>query len=48
MPGDMHTASGITSLSPLALAVDVTDMTLGASGLWLGTRTGDGGSATLA
>ena len=26
----------------------VTEVTLGASGLWLGTRTGDGGTAILA
>ena len=37
----------IFSLSPLSLATDVTDATLGASGLWLGTRTGAGGTATL-
>ena len=35
------------SLSPLSLATDVTDATLGASGVWLGTRTGAGGTATL-
>ena len=34
-------------LSSLSLAIDVTDATLGASGLWLGTRTGAGGTATL-
>ena len=34
-------------ISPLSLATDVTDATLGASGLWLGTRTGAGGTATL-
>ena len=38
----------ISILSPLSLATDVTDMTLGASGLWLGTRTGTGGIPTLA
>jgi hypothetical protein len=32
------------SLSPLSLA---TDATLGVSGLWLGTRTGAGGTVTL-
>ena len=37
----------IISLSPLSLATDVTDATLGSSGLWLGTRTGAGGTATL-
>ena len=30
-----------------ALATDVTDETLGASGHWLETRTGAGGTATL-
>ena len=35
------------ALSPLSLATDVTDATLGASGLWLATRTGAGGTATL-
>ena len=47
MPGDLYTTPGIISLSPLSLATDVTDATLGASGLWLGTRTGAGGAATL-
>ena len=37
----------IISLLPLSLATDVTDATLGASGLWLGIRTGAGGTATL-
>ena len=32
---------------PLSLATDVTDATLGARGLWLGTRTGAGGTTTL-
>ena len=41
----MHSPQ-IISLSPLALATDVTDATLGASGLWLGTRT-KAGTATL-
>ena len=36
------------SLSPLSLATDVTHATLGASGLWLGTRTGAGGTTTQA
>ena len=44
---DLCTAPRIISLSPLLLATDVTDETLGASGLWLGTRTGSGGLATL-
>ena len=37
----------IISLSSLSLATDVTNATLGASGLWLGTRTGAGGTVTL-
>ena len=45
---DLCTAPGNISLSPLSLATDVTDMTLRASGLWLGTQTGAGGTATLA
>ena len=32
------------SLSPLSLRTYVTDVTLGASGLWLGTRAGAGGT----
>ena len=48
LPGDLCTASGIISLSPLSLAIDVTDATLGTSDLQLGTRTGPGGIATLA
>ena len=44
MPGDLCTAPRIISLSPLSLA---TDVTLGASGLLLGTQTGAGGTATL-
>ena len=47
MPGDLCTAPRIISLSPLSLATDVTDATLGACGLWLGTRTGAGGTVTL-
>ena len=47
MPGDLCTASRIISLSPLSLATDVTDATFGANGLWLGTRTGAGGTDTL-
>ena len=35
------------ALSPLSLAIDVSEVTLGASGIWLGTRTGAGGTATL-
>jgi hypothetical protein len=48
MPGDLCTAQGIISLSPLSLVTDVTGATLGASDLWLGTRTGADGTATLA
>ena len=48
MPGNLCTAPRIISLSPLSLATEVTDATLGASGLWLGTRTGAGGTATQA
>ena len=48
MPGDLCTAYGIISSSPLSLATDVTDVTFGASGILLGTRTGAGGTATLA
>ena len=32
----------------ISIGTDVTDVTLGASGLWLGTRTGVGGTDTLA
>ena len=45
MPGDLCTAPRIISLSPFSLA---TDVTLGASVLWLGTRTEAGGTSTLA
>ena len=48
MPGDLYTALRIISLSPLSLATDVTDATIEASGLWLETRTGAGGTTTLA
>ena len=44
MPGDLCTAPSIISLLPLSLA---TYVTLGASDHWLGTRTGDCGTATL-
>jgi hypothetical protein len=43
MSGDLCPVLGIISL-----AIDVTDATLGTSDLWLGTRTGAGGTATLA
>ena len=46
MPGDLCTAPRIILLSP-SLASNVIDATLGASVLWLGTRTGDGGTTTL-
>ena len=45
MPGDLYTAPRFISSSS-SLATDVTDVTLGASGLWQGTRTGAGGTAT--
>ena len=48
MPGDLYTAPWIISLSPLSLAIDGTDVTLGVSGLWLGTLTEDDGNATQA
>ena len=48
MPGDLRTAPRIISLSSLFLAIDETDTTLGESGLWLGTRTGAGGTDTVA
>ena len=47
MLGDLFTASRIISFSSLSLATEVTDATLGASDLWLGTQTGAGGIATL-
>ena len=47
MPGDLYTTPGIILLPSLSLANDVTDATLRASGLWPGTRTGAGGTATL-
>ena len=42
MPGNLCTAPRIISLSPY-----VTDTTLAKSGLWLETRTGAGGTATI-
>jgi hypothetical protein len=42
MPGDMCTTLGIISFLPLTLAID---LILGASGFWLGSRTGAGGTA---
>ena len=39
---DLFTAPRIIPLSPLSLANDVTDATLGTIGLWLGTQTGSG------
>ena len=47
MPGDLYTAPRTISLSPLSLATDLTDVTLGTSGFWLGARTGVSGTATL-
>jgi hypothetical protein len=48
MPGYLYTASGIIPFSPLSLATDVTDVIIGASDLWPGTRTDCGGTTTLA
>jgi hypothetical protein len=48
MLGDLCTAPRIIPLSPLTLATDVTDATLGARDLWLGTRTGAASTTTLA
>ena len=48
MPEDLCTVPGIIPLSPLSLATDVTDATLGASVLWLGILTRAVGTATLA
>jgi hypothetical protein len=45
MPGDLFTASGIISSH---YQTDITDVALGANGLWLGIWTGAGGTATLA
>jgi hypothetical protein len=39
---------GIISLSLVSLATDITEVTLGAKGFLLRTRTGAGGTATLA
>ena len=47
MPGDLCPVPRIISLSPLSLVTDVIDAALGARGLWLGTRTGASGTATL-
>ena len=47
MSGDLCIDPRIISLSPFSLATDVTDATLGASGLWLQTRTGASATATL-
>ena len=47
MSGDLYTAPGLISLSPI-LQKDVTDMTLGASGHWLGIQIGAGGTAIKA
>ena len=44
----LDTALRTILLLPLSLVADVTDATLGVSGLWLGTRKGVGGSAKLA
>ena len=47
MLGDLSTAPISYHYHPYQL-IDVTYVTLGASGLWLGTRTGVGGTAILA
>ena len=46
--GDLFTDPGIISLLALSLATDASDVTLGASDLWPGTRTAAGGTATQA
>ena len=47
MPGDLYTAPKDHFTITLIISDRRTDATLGASGLWLGTRTGAGGTATL-
>jgi hypothetical protein len=47
IPGTLCTAPRIISLSPLSLATAMTHATLGASGIWLGTRTWTADTATL-
>ena len=46
MSADVYCQIFIYFIITLSLATFVTDVTLGASGLWLGTRTGAGGTAT--
>ena len=48
IPGDLCTATWIISSLSLSLMTEMTDVTFGASGIWLGTWTGAGGTATLA
>ena len=48
LPENLCTSSGIISLSSYYQLTEVTDVSLGRSGLWLGTLTGAGGTATLA
>ena len=48
MPGDLCTTPKDHFTITLSLATDVTDATLGASGLWLGAWSGAGGTATVA
>jgi hypothetical protein len=45
MPGHLCTAPVSFHYNPYHWSTDVADVTLGASGLWLGTRTGTGGTA---
>ena len=47
MPEDLCTTPRIISLSSLSLATDMTDATLGASSLGLGTQIGAGSTTTL-
>ena len=47
MSGDMCPAPGIISLTPLSLVTNMTDMALGASGLWLENQTGTAGTALV-
>ena len=46
--GDLLQPPVLSHYNPYNYLTNVTDLTLGASGLWLGTRTGGSGTATLA
>ena len=48
MPGDLSTTPLSSHYHPYHQLIDETDMTLGASAHWLGTRIGAGGTANLA